>query len=125
MVGHDAQHLALGQRGVHGQRRLHEPAQLPGVARGGALGGTALAPQKDPLDGDGHPLGQTPGRVEVRGPVPAPTRTGDEAERAERETPHVHGDDHHGLDPRRRRCVGVAPGLGVGRGAQGPGTACS
>ena len=108
MLGHHPQHLRLGQRGVDGQGRFHEPAQLAGVAGGGLLGLTALAPQQHPLDGDGHPLGQAPGRLEVRAAVATPARPGDEAERAERQAPQVDGHDHHGLDPRVRRRLAVA-----------------
>jgi len=79
VIGDDAQHLALGQRGVDGQRRFHETTQLPGIAGGGTLGRPALAPQKHALDGDGDPLGQAPRRIEVGWAVPPTALAGDES----------------------------------------------
>ncbi len=113
MVGHHPEDLTLGQRGVHGQGRLHQAPQLPGVTGGGPFGGATLPPQQDPFDGDGHPLGQTSGGVEVGQPVPPSTGTGDETEGPEGQTAHVHGHDHHGLDARGGRSVVVTLGLGV------------
>ena len=75
VLGQHPQHLRLGQGRVHGQGRFHEPAQLGGVAGGGLLGLAALTPQQHPLDGDGHPLGQTARRFEVRAPVATAARS--------------------------------------------------
>ncbi len=112
VLGQHPEHLGLGQRRVHGQGCFHEPAQLGGVTSSGLLGLAALTPQQDTLDGDGHPLGQTARRLEVRTPVAAPPCPGDKAEGPERQAAEVHGHHQHRLDPRVRHRLAVAAGRG-------------